>query len=105
VDNATLPKFESRSTVLGRLMWMGELYARGAPEDDIEKTMNWAIDGHADGDAPVEPKAAVPVPASDESLVGRRQGSYIPFRHTARRFACSPAKPSILTSSTRLPSV
>ncbi len=43
--------------------------------------------------------------ASDESLVGRRHGPYISFRHTARRFACSPAKPSILTSSTRLPSV
>jgi hypothetical protein len=39
---------------------MGELYARRAPEDDVEKT-NWAIDGHANGDAPVEPKAAVPV--------------------------------------------
>jgi hypothetical protein len=36
-----------------RLTWMGELYARGAPEDDVEKT-NWAIDGHANGDAPVE---------------------------------------------------
>jgi hypothetical protein len=29
-----------------RFMWMGELYARRAPEDDVEK-INWAIDGHA----------------------------------------------------------
>lgn len=29
-----------------RLLWMGELYARRAPEDDVEK-INWAIDGHA----------------------------------------------------------
>jgi hypothetical protein len=29
-----------------RLMWMGELYARRAPEDDVER-VNWAIDGHA----------------------------------------------------------
>ena len=36
-----------------RLMWMGELYAPRAPEDDVEKT-NWAIDGYANGDAPVE---------------------------------------------------
>ena len=27
-------------------MAMGELYARRAPEDDVEK-INWAIDGHA----------------------------------------------------------
>ena len=29
-----------------KLRWMGELYARRAPEDDDEK-VNWAIDGHA----------------------------------------------------------
>ena len=29
-----------------RLAWMGELYARRAPEDDVER-INWAIDGHA----------------------------------------------------------
>jgi hypothetical protein len=29
-----------------RFLWMGELYARRAPEDDVEK-INWAIDGHA----------------------------------------------------------
>ena len=29
-----------------RLAWMGELYARRAPEDDEERTC-WAIDGHA----------------------------------------------------------
>jgi len=29
-----------------RFMWIGELYARRAPEDDDEK-INWAIDGHA----------------------------------------------------------
>jgi hypothetical protein len=29
-----------------RLMWMGELYARRAPEDEVDR-INWAIDGHA----------------------------------------------------------
>jgi hypothetical protein len=29
-----------------RLMWMGELYARRAPEDQDDR-LNWAIDGHA----------------------------------------------------------
>lgn len=29
-----------------RLVWMGELYARRAPDDDVEK-LNWAVDGHA----------------------------------------------------------
>ena len=29
-----------------RLAWMGELYARRAPEDDVDR-INWAIDGHA----------------------------------------------------------
>jgi hypothetical protein len=29
-----------------KFMWMGELYARRAPEDDV-KRINWAIDGHA----------------------------------------------------------
>jgi hypothetical protein len=29
-----------------RLMWMGELYARRAPEDEVDR-INWAVDGHA----------------------------------------------------------
>src|SRR6201991_4105214 len=29
-----------------RLMAIGELYARRAPEDDVER-INWAVDGHA----------------------------------------------------------
>ena len=29
-----------------RLAWMGELYARRAPEDDVDR-INWAIDGHS----------------------------------------------------------
>jgi Domain of unknown function (DUF222) len=35
-----------------RLMWMGELYARRAPADDVER-VNWAIDGHANAVAEV----------------------------------------------------
>src|SRR3954451_18015322 len=31
-------------------LWMGELYERRAPEDDVEK-INWAVDGHANVDA------------------------------------------------------
>src|SRR3954468_12689519 len=33
-----------------RVLWMGELYERRAPEDDVEK-INRALDGHANVDA------------------------------------------------------
>ena len=37
---------EENAACARRLAWMGELYARRAPEDDSERTC-WAIDGHA----------------------------------------------------------
>jgi Domain of unknown function (DUF222) len=37
---------EENAACARRLAWMGELYARRAPEDDDERTC-WAIDGHA----------------------------------------------------------
>lgn len=46
VDAITAASLEENAACGQRLMWMGELYARRAPEDDVEK-INWAIDGHA----------------------------------------------------------
>jgi len=46
VDAITAASREENAACGRRLMWIGELYARRAPEDDVEK-INWAIDGHA----------------------------------------------------------
>ncbi len=46
VDAMVSASREENAAAGRRLMAMGELYARRAPEDDVEK-INWAIDGHA----------------------------------------------------------
>jgi hypothetical protein len=46
VDAMASASREENAATGRRLMAMGELYARRAPEDDVEK-INWAIDGHA----------------------------------------------------------
>jgi Domain of unknown function (DUF222) len=46
VEAMALASREENAACGQRLMWMGELYARRAPEEDVEK-INWAIDGHA----------------------------------------------------------
>jgi hypothetical protein len=46
VDAITSASREENAGCGQKLKWMGELYARHAPEDDDEK-VQWAIDGHA----------------------------------------------------------
>jgi hypothetical protein len=46
IDALGLSSVEENAACGRRLAWMGELYARRAPEDDVERTC-WAIDGHA----------------------------------------------------------
>jgi hypothetical protein len=46
VDAITSASREENAGCGQKLKWMGELYARRAPEDDDEK-VQWAIDGHA----------------------------------------------------------
>ncbi len=46
VDAITAASREENAACGRRMMWMGELYARRSPEDDVEK-INWAVDGHA----------------------------------------------------------
>ena len=46
LDAMTSATREENAACGQRFLWMGELYARRAPEDDVEK-INWAIDGHA----------------------------------------------------------
>jgi Domain of unknown function (DUF222) len=46
IDALTSSSREENAACGRRLAWMGELYARRAPEDDVDR-INWAIDGHA----------------------------------------------------------
>ena len=46
IDRLGASSREENAACGRRLAWMGELYARRAPEDDVER-INWAIDGHA----------------------------------------------------------
>ncbi len=46
VDALVVAARAENAAAAHRLAWMGELYARRAPADDVERS-NWAIDGHA----------------------------------------------------------
>ncbi len=46
IDALGVSAVEENAACGRRLAWMGELYARRAPEDDVDR-INWAIDGHA----------------------------------------------------------
>jgi Domain of unknown function (DUF222) len=46
IDRLEASSREENAACGRRLAWMGELYARRAPEDDVDR-INWAIDGHA----------------------------------------------------------
>ena len=46
IDRMEASSREENAACGRRLAWMGELYARRAPEDDVDR-INWAIDGHS----------------------------------------------------------